>query len=363
MIPMRTNSSGARRALKIVRGLSFACFAVFTATGFAADTKPPVAVRVARPARGEIVRYVTLPGTVRANQQATLFAKIAGYVTQVTVDKGQAVKQGELLAELEVPEIAADLKRFQADAKLAEIELQRLSEAQKKAPDLVLPQALDKARGALDSANASMERSQTLLGFGKITAPFAGVITMRFVDPGAFVPAATANSTPQGAALFTLMDFSTVRVQTGAPEVEVPFVRAGQPVKVSLEELPNQVFAGKVSRFSYALDEATRTMLVETDLPNTEQTLRPGMYATVKLGVEKHDDALLIPTEAVVMEKTAAFVFKYADGKARKAPVTLGFNDGTNVELLKGVEAGDQIIVTGKLTLVDGQPVQATDGK
>jgi membrane fusion protein, multidrug efflux system len=329
----------------------------------AVETKPPLAVRVVRPARGEIIRYVTLPGTVRANQQATLYAKVSGYLKTVAVDKGQAVKAGDVLAQIEVPELIAELKRNQADAKMASIEMQRLNEAQKKAPDLVLPQSLDKARGALDSANASNERTQTLLDFAKITAPFDGMITMRFVDPGAFVPAATAGSTPLSAALFILMDFSTVRVQTGVPEAEVPFVRQGQPVKVGIEELPGQAIEGKVSRFSYALDEATRTMLVETDLPNPELALRPGMYATVKLGVEKHTDAILIPTEALVMEKTAAFVFKHADGKAKKTPVTVGFNDGVNVELLKGAEPGEQIIVAGKLTLADGQAVQATEAK
>lgn len=329
----------------------------------AADTKPPLSVSVVRPSRGEIVRYITLPATVRANQQATLYAKVSGYLKTVTVDKGQAVKAGEQLAEIEVPEEIAELKRYQADAKVAEIDLQRLTEAQKKAPDLVLPQALDKARGALEAANASIERTQTLLDFAKIAAPFPGIITMRYVDPGAFVPAATAGSTPQNAALFTLMDFSTVRVQTGVPEMEVPFVREGQPVKVAIEELPGGPIEGKVSRFSYALNETTRTMLVEADLPNPEQTLRPGMYATVRIGVEKHTDALLIPAEALVMEKTAAFVFKLADGKAKKSPVTVGFNDGAKVELLKGVETGEQVIVAGKLALADGQVVQATEVK
>jgi RND family efflux transporter MFP subunit len=337
--------------------------AAIASPAVAADSKPPLSVRIVQPARGEIVRYVTLPGTVRANQQATLYAKVAGYLKTVSVDKGQAVKAGEQLAEIEVPERAAELKRFQADAKVAEIELQRLTEAQKKAPDLVLPQALDKARGTLDASNASIEFTQTLLNFAKIEAPFAGIITMRYVDPGAFVPAATAGSTPQGAALFTLMDFSTVRVQTGVPEMEVPFVREGQPVKVSVEELPGRTVEGKISRFSYALDESTRTMLVETDLPNPDSTLRPGMYATVKLGVEKHPNALLIPADALVMEKTAAFVFKQVDGKAKKTPVTVGFNDGKNVELLKGVESDEPIIVAGKLTLADGQAVQATEAK
>ena len=330
---------------------------------FGADAKPPTAVRVAQPKRGEILRYVTLPGTIRANQQAVLYAKVAGYLKAVAVDKGQAVKAGEPLAEIEVPELIADLKRYQADAKVAEIDLQRLTDAQKKAPDLVLPQALDKARGALDSASASIERTQAMLDFAKISAPFAGIITMRFVDPGAFVPAATAGSTPQGAALFTIMDFSTVRVQTGVPEPEVPLVRVSQPVKITIEDLPGRAIEGKVSRFSYALDEATRTMLTEIDIPNPDQTLRPGMFATIKIGVEKHTNALLIPTDALIMEKTVASIFKLSEGKAKKTPVKIGFNDGAHVEILEGASENDSCILVGKVPLTDGQPVTVEAAK
>ena len=316
------------------------------------------ALRVVEPKRGEIIRFVTLPANVRANQQATLYAKVSGYLAQVKVDKGQSVKEGELLAEIEVPELLADLKKLQADAKVAALELERLTQAQKKAPDLVLPQALDKARGAADAAQAATERTETLLGFAKISAPFAGVITMRFVDPGAFVPAATAGSTPQNAALFTLMDFSTVRLQIAVPEVDAALVKEGQPVKSSVEGLPGKKFESEVTRFSYALDEATRTMLVESDVPNADRELRPGMYATVKLGVGKHTGALLVPTDALVMEKAAGFVFKLVEGKARKTPVTLGFNDGTNVEIAKGISEGEKVIVAGKTPLTEGQAVQ-----
>jgi membrane fusion protein (multidrug efflux system) len=189
------------------------------------------------------------------------------------------------------------------------------------------------------------------------------MITMRFVDSGAFVPAATAGSTPQGAALFTLMDFNTVRVQTPVPEIEVPLVKTGEPVKVSLEEYPGRTFDGTVTRLSYALDEATRTMLVETDLPNPKGELRPGMYALAKIGVEKHENALLLPVEALVMEKGNAFVYKFLDGKAKKTAITAGFNDGKNFEIVKGVEPADQVILTGKLPLTNGQPVQISAAK
>jgi membrane fusion protein (multidrug efflux system) len=177
------------------------------------------------------------------------------------------------------------------------------------------------------------------------------------------VPAATAGSTPQGAAIYTLMDFATVRVQTPVPENEVPLVQNGQPVKITLEEFGGRTFEGKVTRLSYALDDTTRTMLVETDLPNPKNELRPGMYALAKIGLEKHEQAMLLPVEALVMEKANAFVYKLVEGKAKKTPVTAGFNDGKNFEVVKGVEPGDQIIVAGKLPLTDGQPVSAAAGK
>src|SRR5207249_1249969 len=137
-----------------------------------------------------------------------------------------------------------------------------------------------------------LERTDTLLGFTKIVAPFSGVITRRMVDPGAFIPAATSGSAAQNAALFTLMDFSRVRVQGAVPEPEVPFIKNELPVKVSLEELPGTVFDGQITRFSQALDDATRTMLVEVELPNPKSLLRPGMYAHLRITVERKPDAL-----------------------------------------------------------------------
>ena len=343
----------------LLRYPSIAILAI-TASAFAADPTP---VKLAAPKRADIHRWITIPGTLRANQQATLYAKVAGYLTKVAVDKGDTVVADQLLGELEVPELLADLKKFQADVKVAEIELGRLTDAQKKAPDLVLPQMLDKARGAADVARANMGRTTTLLDFAKITAPFPGVITARFLDNGAFVPAATSGSAAQNAALFTLMDFTTVRAQTAVPELETPFIKIGLLVKISLEALPGKNFDATVTRFSGALDEATRTMLIEADLPNAEGTLRPGMYAAMKVAVEKHTDALIVPVDALAMEKTNAFLFKHADGKARKTAVKLGFNDGIHVEILEGLAEGEQVIVVGKGTFTDGQPVKAEASK
>ncbi len=322
-----------------------------------AESQPPV-LPVARPGHGDITRFVTLPGTILADQQATLYARVGGYLGSVAVDRGDTVKKGQVLAEIEVPEVVAGLKKNRADARLAEIELQRLRAAGKKASDLVIPQALDKAEAAFDIAKAEVEQTETLLGYSKVAAPFDGIVTARFLDPGAFVPAAGAGSNLQTAALFTVMNFQTVRAQAAIPEVDAAYVSKGQPVKFTVEGLPGKTFQGTISRLSYSLDDATRNMIVQADIPNPDLQLRPGMYAKISFGIQHHTDVLLVPKPAIVMEKANAFVFKLVDGKARKTLVKTGFDDGENVEILDGVQDGDALILPGKTTLTDGQAVK-----
>jgi membrane fusion protein (multidrug efflux system) len=330
--------------------------------GVAADAPKPLDVKIARPSRGDIVRYVTLPGSIRANQQATLYAKVPGYLKSIAVDKGDKVQAGQALGEIEVPELLADLTKYQAELKVAEIDASRLNSARDKAPDLVTPQSVDDAKGKFEIAKANIERVETLLRYSKLTAPFSGVVTMRYVDAGAFIPAATGGSAAS-AAVLTVMDFQTVRAQVGVPELEAPLVRVGQPVKVSVEGLPGKVFEGQVTRQSFALDDASKTMLVEADLPNADLTLRPGMYAMIKVGVEKHTNALLIPAEALVMEKANAFTFVADGGKARKTAVKIGFNDGAKVEVLNGLTENESVILVGKMALADKQAVNVVEAK
>ena len=175
------------------------------------------------------------------------------------------------------------------------------------------------------------------------------------MDLGAFIPAATGGGGAQSAAVVTVMDYSIVRVQVPVTELEAALVAKGQPVKVALDGLPGKVFDGQVTRFAGALDEATRTMLVEAELPNPGHALRPGMYASVRVGVEKHTNVLLVPSEALVMEKTAAFVFVADGGKAKKTPVKIGFNDGTKVEIVSGIAETAKVILVGKTTLEIGR--------
>lgn len=327
------------------------------------QAQTPAEVGVTSPRRGDIHRFVTLPGTLRANQQVTLHAKVAGYLKSISVDKGETVRAGQVLAEIEMPELVAERVRHESEVRIARAELGRLTAARAKAPDLITPQALEAAESKLAVAQASAAQNDAMLGFGHITAPFAGVITARYVDVGSFVPAATAGSNPTAAAVVTLMDYSTIRARVGVPEIEAARIAVGQPVILTAESLPGKTFRGTVSRHFGALDETTRSLTVEADLPNADLGLRPGMYASIKVGVELHQGALLVPAGAVVREKAAAFVFTLADGKATRVAVKAGFNDGVNAEILEGIAENARVIIPGKVVLTSGQAVTAVEVK
>lgn len=343
-------------------GLSAGCRPATTDSAKAAPAAP-LGVPVTRPRRGPITRSVSLPANVRALQQTTLYARVTGYLKAINVDRGDTVKAGDVLAEIEVPELLADAAKYQAEVAVSQADHQRLTAALKQAPDLVVPLTVDVAKGKLEMALASAKRNETLLGFTKIVAPFSGVVTKRWTDVGALIPAATGGSSPTAAAVVTLVDFSRVRVEVFVPEAEAPLLKAGLAAEVRVDELPGQAFVGQVTRIAWSLDETSKTMPVEIELPNPDGALRPGMFATAKIAVNQKPDALLLPADALVVEKAKTSVFALVDGKARKIPVKVGFEDGKSFEVLEGVTADNVVIVTGKLPLADGQPVNRTESK
>jgi membrane fusion protein (multidrug efflux system) len=324
-----------------------------------ANTAPasPATVTLAKARRGSISRSIVLPAVIRPREQAVLYAKVAGYLKTIRVDRGDFVHEGDLLAEIESPELVADLTRQRAEVAVAEAAYRRASDAQKKAPDLVMPQAVDDAKGKLDMAQASLERTETLLAYTKIRAPLSGVVTKRAVDPGAFIPSATSGSVAASAALLTIMDIRTVRIQIPVPEPEVPMVTVGLPVEVAVDELPGRAFEGHVTRFAYALEEASKTMEAEAEIANPKSELRPGMYARAKIGMQRKTDVLLVPAAALVSGKGQDYVFTVAGGKAQRIAVKAGFRDDVSVEILEGLTPDQAVVLAGPNPPVDGQPV------
>ena len=333
--------------------------AILSSCGRSAGENPPpppvpaVEVHTTKPVQGPITRSIVLPAQVIPFQQATLYAKVSGYLKTISVDKGDKVTAGAVLARIEIPELGAARARQEAELRAASADYERLQKALARTPDLVVPDTVDQARGRFEVARASLSESETLLGYATITAPFAGVITQRYVDPGALIQANNAAS-----AIVSLMDFSTIRLQVAVPEVEAAKVAVGQSVRVTTDNLPGRQFDGKVTRFTYALDPQNRTMLAEAILSNTDLALRPGMLVNARLGIEHKEQATLIPEEALVTERTSTFAYTVEGNKAVRHPIKIGFKDGQSVELLDGLSRDAVIILTGKLKLTDGQPVR-----
>jgi len=331
-------------------------------------TKPtaetPLEVKAVQPHRGEVYRYINLTGEVRPLYEITLFAKVDGYLDKLAVDKGDSVKAGGLIADIDVPELRANLVKYKAELELAQAEYKQLSEAAaNNAIDEASKNRLAVASGKLAVAKSNVQYTESMLKYARVTAPFDGIITKRYVDPGAYIPVPNAASTPEAAAIVNLTNFKTLRMQVAVPETEATHIKIGLPIRWTTDDYPGQHFDGTVTRAYWALDKATKTMLTETQMANPGMKLQPGMLVNARIGVEKKNDALLLPVEALVKEKTNSFVYVFNDGKVKKAPVEVGFNDGTNFEIVAGFKPADLAIVPGKQILRDGQLVRATIAK
>lgn len=332
-----------------------------------ATAKPvetPVEVNGVHPHRGEVSRLINLPGEVRPLYEVTLFAKVDGYLDKLMVDKGDSVKAGDVIADIDVPELRANLVKYKAELELAQAEFNQVSAAASNASDAeAAKNRLAVANGKLAVAKGNVQYTESMLKYARVVAPFDGIITKRYVDPGAYIPVPNAASTPEAAAIVNLTNFKTVRLQVAVPETEATHVKIGQTIRWTADDFPGEHFDGTVTRAYWALNEATKTMLTETQMTNPGMKLQPGMLVNARIGIEKRSDALLLPSEALVKEKTNSFIFIVNDGKIKKAPVEVGFNDGTNVEIISGVKPADLAIVPGQMALRDGQSVKVTEAK
>jgi RND family efflux transporter MFP subunit len=338
-----------------------------------ATAKPveaPIEVKAIHPHRGEVYRFINLPGEVRPLYEVTLFAKVNGYLDKLTVDKGDSVRAGDLIADIDVPELRANLVKYKAELELAQAEYGQMSQNASTNASYVPASDTDAgksrqaiASGKLAVAKSNLQYTETMLKYTRLTAPFSGIITHRYVDPGAYIPMPDATSTPETAAIVNLTDFKTLRMQVAVPETEATHIKIGQPIRWTADDFPGEHFDGKVTRAYWALDKATKTMLTEAQMANPGMKLQPGMLVNARIAIDKKNDALLIPVEALVKEKTNSFVFIFNDGKIKKAPVQVGFNDGTNVEVVAGINPADLAIVPGQQPLRDGQLVKVTEAK
>lgn len=320
-------------------------------------------VRVATPTVGGANVNLTLPATLQGAVQAPISARASGYVKRWTRDIGSRVEKGELLAEIESPEIDQQLSQATAARQEAEATLALARSTLKRWEELrrtgmVAQQQLDERRGAeaqaiasLSAAEANVERLRGLQGFKRITAPFAGVITKRNVDVGDLIDAGGAR------ALFVLTQTDPLRVNVEVPQSYAHLVKVGQAATITQAELRGKSFQGKVARTASAIDPATRTMQVEIALPNREGVLLPGAYVQVSLPLAG-GDGVVIPTTALMFRGEGLKVAVVDDGgRVKLLPIKAGRNYGQAIEVLEGLRGSERVVMNPSDSLAEGDVV------
>ncbi len=353
--------------------------AVLCAGGCNAPVTPTTPQRatvdVVHPRRGPIARTIDLPGDVVGFYEAALHSKVTGYLKSISVDKGDSVKTGQVLAEIEVPELQSNLMRSQASLEIERITYDRLKKVQQSDSRLISEQDVDMAYAKYREAQAAVATLQTMFGYTKIIAPFDGVITGRFADPGALIragggdigvdetsglisPGATEGAGGHregGGPLLTLAYIDKLRVYIYVPEASYPFIHYGTPATLRFEEFPDRVFKGTVARYASSLDLATRTMLTEVDIDNPKRLIYPRSYAHVTIELVRHPDALSVPSSAIQASVDSARLLVVTDTRLVEVPVKIGINNGSYVEVTSGLSANSLVVATYSNTLTPGQ--------
>ncbi len=381
-------------------------------------------VEVIRPERKDLERKLYVPGDVHGYFEATLLAEVAGYIRTVRFDKGDLVQRGDVVAEIDVPDIEAD--RVLHEAKLEEsraafhraeaavlaarageeeaqagvehasaiaelqVSIHERAKALRAAGDISVQDlevaagqrgaaeaekklALAKvhaakaevsrseasvavARATVGAEEAALQGIRVLLGYATVRAPFDGVVTARFVDPGALVQRATRSEAAHP--IVSMATRGRVRLDFQVPESEIAFCHPGTPIDVTSDAYRGRLFTGAITRVASALAPETRTMLCEAELPNEENALFPGMYVLVHVTLEEHESALVVPPEAVAEHQGKALVYVVEDDTARERAVTKGWDFGRYVEIASGLEGRESIVLSGG-ELRDGDRVSA----
>jgi RND family efflux transporter MFP subunit len=327
------------------------------------------AVDTVHPDHGAPNEELVLPSTTLAFTDTPIYARTSGYLKSWTYDIGAHVKKGDLLAEIETPEVDEQLRQMRADLDTAQANLKLADLTAKRNEDLlksrsIATQERDNAVGAYDAAKATVASKQAdvarlerLQSYEKVYAPYDGIVTARNTDIGALIAAGSASSSRE---LFHLSAIDKIRVLVSVPEAYSREVHVGDQAKVTLDEFPGQPFTGTLARTANAIDPATRTLMIEVDVDNPDAKLLPGAYAFVHLNLVKPAGAFTVPSNVLIFRKDGLQVAVVRDGKAALVPISIGRDYGDKVEVVSGLQASDDIIASPSDSLIDGMAVRMT---
>jgi membrane fusion protein, multidrug efflux system len=328
-------------------------------------------VTVVHPIAEKPDEELVLPATLQAYEESPIHARTSGYLLRWYKDIGSRVNKGDLLAEIDTPEVDQELSQARANRQqvvaqrdIAKISADRWQNLRKT--DSVSEQEADTQSSAyqqavanLASADANVRRLEQLESFKHVYAPFFGVLVKRNVDPGALINAGSG-----GVELFILAKVDPVRVFTNVPQAYSPAIKNGMPAYITLQEIPGEKFKGTVARTAEAIDPATRTLLTEVDVPNKDSRLLRGSFGEVHFSPKINAERVTVPVNAMLFREEGARVAVVGtDSKVQLRPITIGRDYGTTLEILGGLNLEDRIIINPADSLEDGQKVNVADDR
>lgn len=328
-------------------------------TYFASHRPPPAPVEVAVATRANVPQSLSAIGTLTADQQVNVTTQIAGQVREIHFVSGQRVKKGDKLVQLDDAPERADLANFEAQAHLAEANMERTMTLLKS--DFVARQTMDQNRSVLDQAKAQIQRTQAIIDQKLIRAPFDGVLGIRQVNLGQYIGAGTN--------IVGLINLDTLHVDFRLPEQNASKLTIGQEIDIAADAMPGKSFKAKITAIEPRVSELTRTLSVQGTLSNPGETLRPGMFADVSVVLPPKSDAITIPVTALdaTLYGSSVLVLEPEGNpsdkvfKLRREPVTAGLYFGNQVEIANGLKGGETVVASGQTKLQTGALVTPID--
>jgi len=321
--------------------------------------RPLQTVQYVRVRSQDFLRKVTLPASIHSFRKAVIMAHVPGYLRVLNVDKGDLVRKGQVLAIIADPELRQVLKKDQAKEKIARLTFLRIQQVWSDHPKLISKERVQEKEASYKMAKAQVAHDEALMDYRTIRAPFDGMVTQRFVDPGKMISIGTSH-TDSVQPIVTVERVNKLRAYVWVPAQVAPLVKRGQSVEVSFSALPGRIFRGTVTRFDFEENLRTRTMRTEIDFDNHDLAIHPGMYGEFSFVLGHSKNAILIPGFAIRARIGKPMEVVVVDhGVAHIRPIEVEVDNGNWVKVSKGLNPGDRVVVMGRWHVREGQHVHA----
>ena len=317
-------------------------------------------VKVVNPQQRSFTSTLLIIGNALPNKQVKIHAMEGGFLSELKKDIGDKVQKGDILAVLNNPELTRELEINKVEKQVAEANYLRFKKVIAKTPELTTLQEFEKVEATYLMANAKYQATENRDSLLTIRAPFSGVISTRNVELGALIQNGINNT--NAAALFEIMDTETIRLTIALPETEVDNISKGMQAAISFTELPGEQFSAQVSRMANAIDNRTKTMQVQLDIPNRNGKIKAGMYANVAIQLQSTGDKISLPNEVLIAIKSEFFILQVKDGIVKRTLIKKGLSNTQFFEVLSNeINENSKVIVEGKAMVKEGMKVKVAN--